>query len=88
MAIDNDDVDEYASKINREMRARSSSENSIFTRDREDAPGRFAACNEIRRAIRGKLVGRVGLNWIMMCRKRFCLFASMERIAIIHSQIH
>jgi len=35
---DNDDVDGYASKINREMRAQSSSENSIFTRDREDSP--------------------------------------------------
>lgn len=35
---DNDDADGYASEINREMRARSPSENSIFTRDREDAP--------------------------------------------------
>lgn len=34
---DNDHVDGYASEINREMRARSSSANSIFTRDREDA---------------------------------------------------
>lgn len=35
---DNDDVDGYASEINREVRAWSSSGNSIFTRDREDAP--------------------------------------------------
>lgn len=69
---DNDDVDGYASKINRQMRARSSSENSIFTRDIYVRPrrrtGRFAACNEIPRIIRGKLGGRVGLNWITTCR--------------------
>lgn len=37
---DNDNVDEYASEINRGLRAseRTFSENSIFTRDREDAP--------------------------------------------------
>lgn len=84
---DNDDVDGYASAINREMRAIFFRELDIYARPRRRT-GKFAACNEIRRVIRGKLVGRVGLNWIMMCRTRSCLFASTEQIAIIHSQIH
>jgi len=63
---DNDDVDGYASEINRQMRTIFFRELDIYARPRRRT-SRFAACNEIPRIIRGKLVGRVGLNWIMTC---------------------